>query len=87
MAKKKAHKSSRKRVKMHEAPKSTRTSIFRAMNAVLRDHGVPGTVRTLHIATSAPSAAGGCPDGQVRRTVCVKQDDGTIVCEERCEPV
>lgn len=78
-----------KRVELHEAPKSMRTSVFRRINAVLREHGVSGTVSELHL-TSAPRAgtpAGDCPAGTIRKVVCFQQPDGTTVCEERCVPL
>jgi len=95
MAKKKATKSkgpakSAKRLKLHEAPKSTQAKVFRRMNAVLKEHGLSGRVDALHLAAAAPprvAVAGPCGPGEVRRTVCFRRPDGVIVCEERCMPV
>lgn len=81
-----------KQVKLHEAPTSTQSKLFSGINALLKEHGVSGKVSMLQLDPAAAKAipaavAVGCPPGQVRKTVCFRREDGTIVCEEKCVPL
>jgi len=94
MAKRKAKvasrtKPGRRAIALHKTSDLTRTRVFRGIHQVLREHGIAGRVAAVHLTAARAADAGAepCPDGQIRRIVCTQQDDGTVVCEEKCVPV
>jgi len=75
-------------VALHEASPAQQAKVFRALRKVMKEHGVVNEITALHLAPAATRGAPqGCPRGQVSRVRCFKRDDGTVVCESRCEPI
>lgn len=74
---------------LHEMSPTQQAGVLQDIQQVLQARGVAGQVAQLHI-EQPPSPAGAavrCPPNTVRRVVCARQPDGTIVCQERCVPV
>ena len=88
-AKKKAASATRRPTSsLPETSAKTRASLFKGIHQVLDAHGIAGQVAELHLDATAPAnVAAPCPPNTIRRVVCVRQDDGTMHCEERCVPV
>jgi hypothetical protein len=86
-------------VALVDASATRRVRLFRALRKVVREHGFsdalvgaqfeatarPDTVPAM--AATAVASASKCPPGQVTRIVCVRSEDGTVVCKPRCQPV
>ena len=89
----------RPRVSLMDASATRRASLFRALRRVVKEQGFsdslvgaqfdpdvpPRSDEDFGMAMAAPAAV--CPPGQVRRIVCVRAPDGTVVCEPRCQPL
>ena len=88
-ARKKAAKRTARRTtsSLPETSAKTRASLFKGIHQVLDAHGIAGQVAELHIDGANASVAAPCPPNTIQRVVCVRQDDGTMHCEERCVPV
>jgi hypothetical protein len=56
---------------------------MREIQAVLGRHGM----RMTEVHFAAGGHAMKCPKGHVRRMVCVRDANGTLVCEPQCVPV
>lgn len=82
-----------------DASATRQARLFGALRRVVREHGFsdslvgaqfepdvrPDSAEAFAATAAAPRAV--CPPGQVRRIVCVRAPDGTVVCEPRCQPV
>ena len=74
-------------ISLHAASPARQAKLFRALRRVMKEHGVVNEIAALHLAPAAESAPQECPPGQVSRIVCFRRDDGTVVCESRCQPI
>jgi hypothetical protein len=80
-----AKKTSKKKPEtLASASKAKQLALLRDFNKALKKHAVSGTVAEFQIRSAA--AAGDCPAGTVRREVCRKLPNGTVVCEMKCMP-
>ena len=77
----------RRPMSIHEMSAARRARVFMAVRKVMKAHGVDHDVAAIHFTPAPTSVAQNCPDGQVRRIHCTTRDDGTVVCESRCEPI
>jgi hypothetical protein len=59
-------------------------AVFRGIDDMLREHGIAQRVAALHL---EPAESKECPPGTVLRQVCWRDEDGQLVCEERCVPI
>ena len=89
----------RPRVALMDASATKRARLFSAFRRVVKEHGFsdvlvgaqfdpavsPDSDEGFGMAMAAPAAM--CPPGQVRRIVCVRAPNGTVVCQPRCQPV
>jgi hypothetical protein len=71
----------------HEASPAQQAKLFKAVGRALKDQGVAGEIKAIHLTPANQRAPMGCPPGQVSRIVCFKKKDGTVVCESRCQPI
>jgi hypothetical protein len=81
------------------ASATRRASLFRALRRIVKEQGFSDSLVGAHFEPNVrPDSAGAfaatvaaplavCPPGQVRRIVCVRAPDGTVVCEPRCQPL
>lgn len=77
-----------KPVSLPDASEQQRATIFRALTRTLAEHGVRGEITELHLEVAGQVLeAVPCPQGSVRRMVCSRRPDNTLVCQDRCVPV
>lgn len=86
-------------VALVDASATRRASLFRALRRVVKEQGFSDSLVGAHFepvmppdpagafAATAAASVAVCPPGQVRRIVCVRAPDGTVVCAPRCQPV
>jgi hypothetical protein len=68
---------------IRDGVKAEHHAVMREIQAVLGAHGMRMT--EVHFAAGARVMK--CPKGHVRRMVCVRDANGTLVCEPQCVPV
>lgn len=68
---------------IRDGVKTEHGAVMREIQAVLGAHGMRMT--EVHFASGAGAMK--CPKGHVKRMVCVRDANGTLVCEPRCVPV
>ena len=83
-------------VSLDEASPSRQKKLFQALRRTMQEHGVRGelaglilTRGTATVSEGPPRrrAISGCPPGQVKRVVCVRRPNGSVMCRTECQPI